>query len=287
MGYQRGERGRLASLITVIILGTAVVAIDHISGRSVGPPARSEAANQVISMELATASPALNACEADPARCNAAPESTPAGHRQRGLTAAAAGTACREPIVNSIKLKARELQDTDWPILARLSGITKKPSFLELQTASIPPLRNRLIAASARTSRSDSLIQSINPKARELQDADCPILARLRGITKKASALEFQVASTTPTEKVRVATPTEKVRVATATQISVIKNVSIRIDGEVRISKIPAPSAHSRISFTRVVCQSDANTSERSVRSVPCSVPAPAPPAWKSSRRTS
>src|SRR5215471_16237677 len=219
MGYQRGERGRLASLITVIILGTAVVAIDHISGRSVGPPARSEAANQVISMELATASPALNACEADPARCNAAPESTPAGHRQRGLTAAAAGTACREPIVNSIKLKARELQDTDWPILARL-----------------------------------------------------------RGITKKASALEFQVASTTPTEKVRV---------ATATQISVIKNVSIRIDGEVRISKIPAPSAHSRISFTRVVCQSDANTSERSVRSVPCSVPAPAPPAWKSSRRTS
>jgi len=278
MGYQRGERGRLASLITVIILGTAVVSIDHISGRSVGPPARSEAANQVISMEVATASPALNACEADPARCNAALESTPAGHRQRGLTAAAAGIACREPIVNSIKLKARELQDTDWPILARLSGITKKPSFLELQTASIPPLRNRLIAASARTSRSDSLIQSINPKARELQDADCPILARVSGITKKASSPEFQVASTTPTEKRRV---------ATTTQISVIKNVSIRIDGEVRIIKIPAPSAHSRTYVTRVICQSDTNTSERSVRSVPCSVPAPAPPAWKSYRRTS
>src|SRR5215469_8767571 len=224
MGYQRGERGRLASLITVIILGTAVVSIDHISGRSVGPPARSEAANQVISMELAAASPDQKTCaESDADRSNACAPSQPANRRQHGTAPASARTACREPIINSIKLKARELQDTDWPILARLSGITKKPPFLELQTASIPPLRNRLIAASARTSRSDSLIQSINPKARELQDADCPILARLRGITKKASALEFQVASTTPTEKVRV---------ATATQISVIKNVSIRIDGE-------------------------------------------------------
>jgi hypothetical protein len=277
MGYQRGERGRLASLITVIILGTAVVSIDHISGRSVGPPARSEAANQVISMELATASPALNAGETDPARSNGCPESTPASRRQRGLAAAAAGTACQEPIINSIKLKARELQDTDWPILARLSGITKKPSFLELQTASIPPLRNRLIAASARTSCSDPPIQSIKPKVRELQDTDCPILARISGITRKPASLEFQVASITPTEKGRAVAPT---------QISLIKNVSIRIDGEVRISKIPAASAHSRMYFTKVVC-SDANSSERSVRPVPCLVPAPAQAAWKSSRRTS
>ena len=278
MGYQRGERGRFASLITVIILGTAVVSIDHISGRSVGPPARSEAANQVISMELATASPAQNACvETDPVLCNARPESRHAS-RQSRVTAAAAGTACLEPIINSIKLKARELQDTDWPILARLSGITKKPSFLELQTASIPPLQNRLIAASARSACREPVVKSIKPRAREVQDTDCPILTRLSGITENPSSFELRVASIPPSEKGRVATPP---------QISWIKNVSIHIDGEVKISKIPGPSTHSRVSFMRVVCQSDAKTSEHSLRSVPCLLLGPAQPVWKSARRTS
>ena len=220
MGYQRGERGRLASLITVIILGTAVVSIDHISGRSVGPPARSEAANQVISMELAAASPDQKTCaESDADRSNACAPSQPANRRQHGTAPASARTACREPIINSIKLKARELQDTDWPILARLSGITKKTSFLELQTASIPPLETRLVAA--------------------------------------------------------------------ATQLSLIKNVSIRIDGEVKISKIAAPSAPSRMYFTRVVSPRETNTSERSLRSVPCLMLAPVQQASKYSRKTS
>jgi len=221
MGYQRGERGRLASLITVIILGTAVVSIDHISGRSVGPPARSEAANQVISMELAAASPDQKGCaENDIDLSNSGlPPRAAAGRRQYQTAAASPRTACREPIVNSIKLKARELQDTDWPILARLSGITKKTSFLELQTASIPPLETRLVAA--------------------------------------------------------------------ATQLSLIKNVSIRIDGEVRISKIPAPSAPSRMYFTRLVSRRETNTSERSLRSVPCLMLAPVQQASKYSRKTS
>jgi hypothetical protein len=220
MGYQRGERGRLASLITVIILGTAVVSIDHISGRSVGTPVRSEAANQVISMELATASPASHSCaESEAAQPHTCAVDRAPTRRQSRDSAASSRTAGREPIINSIKLKARELQDTDWPILARLSGITKKPSFLELQTASIPPLQNRLVAA--------------------------------------------------------------------ASQVSLIKNVSIRMDGEIRISKAPAPPAAHQIYFLRVVSQREAKAVQRSCGSQPSFILAPVPQAWKSLRRTS
>jgi hypothetical protein len=220
MGYQRGERGRLASLITVIILGTAVVSIDHISGRTVGPPARSEAANQVISMELAAASPGCNSStENQTVQPSAEITEQQNCRRQSRAGAASQKTACREPIVNSIKLKARELQDTDWPILARLSGITKRPCFLEVQTASIPPLENRLMAV--------------------------------------------------------------------ASQVSLIRNVSIKIDGEVRISKAPAPAAPTQMYFTRVVTQRDTRTFEHSYRSQPGIVLAPVPPAWKSLKRTS
>jgi hypothetical protein len=220
MGYQRGERGRLASLITVIILGTAVVSIDHISGRSVGPPARSEAANQVISMELATASPArVSSAESQTAQRNVqVTEQNNCGRRFR-VTTASQRAACREPIINSIKLKARELQDTDWPILARLSGITKPRCFLEVEAASIPPLENRLMAV--------------------------------------------------------------------ASQVSSIRNVSIRIDGEVRISKAPAPGAPARLYLTRAVTQRDTRTFERSLKSLPGVVVLPMPQAWKSWKRTS
>src|SRR5262249_22938240 len=209
MGYQRGERGRLASLIKVVILGTAVVSIDHISGRSVRPSARSEAANQVISMNLATDTQAdlvtpikssiqtgtLNQCRRHHARVtaeNSCPESA--------------------PVTNSIKLKARELQDTDWPVLARLARVTRPPCLLELQVAAIPPLQKRLVAA--------------------------------------------------------------------ASQVSSIRSVSIRIDGEIKINKAPV-TAPPRFYLIRATSERDARIRERAASRAEPVLALPPQPAWK------
>jgi hypothetical protein len=216
MGYQRGERGRLASLITVVILGTAVVSIDHISGRSIQPPARSEAANQVISMDLAGSNPAEVATmvRSDEPQC-----SVTRCNRQSRPKRSGAAIACREAtaVTNSLKLKARELQDTDWPVLARLSGITKKASFLELEKTSIPPLERRLIMAS---------------------------------------------------------------------QVTSVKSVSIRLEGEVKISKGPAP-APTLLYMIRATGDRVAHIRERSFRSEPVLVLPTPTSAWKCSKSTS
>jgi hypothetical protein len=171
-------------------------------------------------MEVATVNPAQDSsAENEAAQRNARIDEQHSCRRQNCAVSESQRAACREPVVNSIKLKARELQDTDWPILARLSGITKRPCFLEVQAASIPPLESRLIAA--------------------------------------------------------------------ASQVSSIRNVSIKIDGEVKISKVPAPGGPAQIYFTRVVTQRDARTTERSFRSGPGVVFAPMPQGWKSMKRTS
>src|SRR5262249_27624255 len=218
MGYQRGERGRLASLITVVIMGAAVVSIDHISGRSIRPPARTEAANQVISMDLGTAGPAelVTAAQSDTKQC--AP--TACG-RQVNHKAPATGASNREIALgsNSLKLKTRELQDTDWPVLARLSGITKKPLFLELQIASIPPLEKRTIAA--------------------------------------------------------------------ASHLTAVKSVSIRMDGEVRINKVPDSAPASLYLIRASIGKRQASTRERVFRSQPVLALPPAPPGWKCGKPTS
>jgi len=220
MGYQRGERGRLASLITVIILGVAVVSIDHISGRSVRPSPRSEAANQVISMDVAGSSEQLFATsqpespECTLSRCQ----------RPSQVKGAAPRTTVRDSaaVTNSLKLKARELQDTDWPVLARLSGVTvlsqltKKPRFLELQTDSIPPLQKRLIAAS---------------------------------------------------------------------QVTSVKSVSIRLEGEVRISKLPAPASASLLYLIGATSERPARKPDGKSRPV-LALPQPQP-GWKCSKATS
>lgn len=217
MGYQRGERGRLASLITVVVLGTAVVSIDHISGRSIRLPARSEAANQVISMDLATGGPSepVTGFQSDAGQCTTSPY-----QRAVHVKAPVARTACRDagPATNSLKLKTRELQDTDWPVLARLSGITKKPLFLELQMASIPPLEKRMIAA--------------------------------------------------------------------ASHVAAVKSVSIRMDGEVRISKVPDPAPAS-VYLIRANSGREFKSRERALRSEPVLVLPPAQPAWKCGKATS
>src|SRR5262249_9744211 len=187
------------------------------------PPARSEAANQVISMDLGmdSASELVTTAHADSERCS------PTGYQaQVRPKAPATRTACREitPGTNSLKLKTRELQDTDWPVLARLSGITKKPLFLELQIASIPPLEKRTIAA--------------------------------------------------------------------ASHMTAVKSVSIRMDGEVRISKAPdpAPAALYLIRTGEIRASEgkrEARTRERMLRSEPVLVLPPAPPGWKCGKPTS
>jgi len=218
MGYQRGERGRLGSLITVVILGAAVVSIDHISGRSIRPPARSEAANQVISMDLGTtANPELAAVvQPDGQQC-----ASTGCRRQVSAKLPATKTACREiaPGTNSLKLKTRELQDTDWPMLARLSGITKKPLFLELQIASIPPLEKRTIAA--------------------------------------------------------------------ASHLTAVKSVSIRMDGEVRINKVPDPAPASLYLIRASIGKREADRRERVFRSQPALALPPIPLGWKCGKPTS
>jgi len=218
MGYQRGERGRLASLITVVILGTAVVSIDHISGRSIRPPARTEAANQVISMDLGTAGPAelVTEAQSDHEQCTST-----SLRRQVQPKASAMRAACREtaPGTNSLKLKTRELQDTDWPVLARLSGITKKPLFLELQIASIPPLEKRTLAA--------------------------------------------------------------------ASHVTAVKSVSIRMDGEVRISKIPDTAPASLYLIRASTAKRERNARERVFRSERILALPQTPPGWKCGKATS
>ena len=171
MGYQRGERGRLASLITVIVLGTAVLGIDHISGRAVRPPARTEPANQVISMDITGASQAetpgciqsavtqeyLNRCQ----------QST----RPRRSTTKVAGQEVA-PATNAIKLKAQEAHN-DLLVLSRMpeissiiNGLSKKPCFLELQLDSIPPLEKRLIAAASQMTSIKSVSICIDGEVR-------------------------------------------------------------------------------------------------------------------------
>jgi len=215
MGYQRGERGRLASLVTVVILGTAVLSIDHISGRSIRPPARSEAANQVVSMNLAPGS--LSDLSASVRSDLAADTSKRCQHGSR-LKTASTRDRCPDisPATNAIMLKARAAKDIELPVFARITEATKKPCFLELKVDSIPPLEKRLIAS--------------------------------------------------------------------ASQMSSIKSVSIRIDGEVRINKTPIPVPAS-VYLIRASAERINKARDRSFKS---EVVAPASvPGWKCPRPTS
>jgi len=177
MGYQRGERGRLASLITVVLMGAGVVAVDHIGGRSTRPPSRTEASNQVISMDLAVpgevdSAAAVGAddgqCRSESSQCRSHLGSGSMGASSRPQRTADAGTC-------AIKLKALEAKAADSSLVFKISELNRKQCFLELQVDSIPPLEKRFIAA--------------------------------------------------------------------ASQMATIRSVSIRIDGEVRISKLAVPTA--------------------------------------------
>jgi hypothetical protein len=220
MGYQRGERGRLASLITVIILGSAVVGIDHISGRSVRPLARTEPANQVISMDLSGGSQVDSADTAASNRCDETPDALSRCQRRSRPRGLATRTGCREttPITNAIELKVREARVNNSPVLARLSEMNKQACFLELQLDSIPPLEKRLIAL--------------------------------------------------------------------ASHMASVRSVSIRMDGEVRINKGPAP-APAPVYLIRVNSERAAKIRERSLCSEPTlAIPAPTP-SWKRAKATS
>lgn len=216
MGYQRGERGRLASLVTVVILGAAVVGIDHISGRSIRPLARTEPANQVISMDLAGASQADTATAI---RSELTPEPNRCQRRSRPRSLATrAGCGEMAPITNAIKLKVQEAQDNNKPVLALITGINQQRRFLELQLDLIPPLEKRLIAA--------------------------------------------------------------------ATQVALVKSVSIRIDGEVRINKGPAP-APAPVYLIRASAERAGKVRERPFRSEPTLAIPASPPNWKCAKATS
>jgi hypothetical protein len=166
MGYQRGERGRFASLVTVIVLGAGVLSIDHITGRSVRPPARTEPANQVISMDVAAASqsdaPDLIGCDGTLPRFIPDQQS---GHAKRPASRSSSKTPA--PVTNAIKLKVQEALESNAllqsrmvyvrnnevnkiaQIGTRISEMSKRACFLELQLDSIPPLEKRLIAAAS------------------------------------------------------------------------------------------------------------------------------------------